>query len=357
MSASQVPTSVTIIDSLCGFQAISLTSFDTSAECAIAAGSKLEIAGAFFNFTTDTTPSASSWSSVSTATTAYIQCVPSGTVGSQILTVTYTSTAPTWRDDLQGWYASAGSTTRVVASVYKGESTSYWYKKILYPRQEATGNDLYDNKGNIVNAHGSTTFTSSGTFSAPVTTVYITGTGGGGAGSAGITVTTGGIGGAAGAYVYRKSYTVIPNETITVTIGAAGGNVTVSSTSIALTLTGGSSIGALGGAGGVCVVLGSGAGGRGENFGGYGGDSGYGGGGGGGGGGSHGVFNSLDSLATPGAASQGAGGRAGYGGGGGGGGGSPVVAGGAGGAGKNAAEVAAVVAAPQAVPVVPVVQV
>lgn len=152
MAGSQIPTSVTIIDSLSGFQAISLTEFDTSAQTAIAAGSKLEVAGAFFQFAGDETPSASSWSVISTGATAYIQCAPSGTAGSQILTATYTDVEPTWRDDLQGWYASAGSTTRVVASVYKNSSTSYLNKYVLAKDQEYKFSALKASSLSIISA-------------------------------------------------------------------------------------------------------------------------------------------------------------------------------------------------------------
>jgi len=128
MSASQLSTGVTIINSLKGFSAVSLTEFDTSAATAIASGSVVEVSGAFFQWDADETPSG--WSSISTASTAYIAVTPSGTAGSQTLSAAYTSTAPTWRTDNQGWYASAGSNTRYVASVYKTSGTQYDHKSI-----------------------------------------------------------------------------------------------------------------------------------------------------------------------------------------------------------------------------------
>lgn len=131
MAGAQISTSVTIIDSLHGFMGLSLTEYSTSAEAAIAAGSVVEIAGAMFTFASDEAINASSWTAITTATTAYIALTPSGTAGSQVVTATYTATAPTWRDDLQGWYASAASSTRVIGTVYKAEATSY-YPKYLY---------------------------------------------------------------------------------------------------------------------------------------------------------------------------------------------------------------------------------
>jgi len=129
MAGSQIPSSITILNSLHGFQSVSLTEFDTSALSAIAAGSVVEIAGAFFNFAGDETILL--WASVETATTAYIALAPSGTAGSQIATASFTPIAPTWRDDLQGWYASVGSTTRVIGSLYKNSATSQWNKIFL----------------------------------------------------------------------------------------------------------------------------------------------------------------------------------------------------------------------------------
>ena len=59
MAGAQISTSVSIINSLLGFQAISLTNMDTSAQSLIAAGSKVEIGSAFFTFGGNETPQAS----------------------------------------------------------------------------------------------------------------------------------------------------------------------------------------------------------------------------------------------------------------------------------------------------------
>lgn len=142
MAGSQISTSVSIIDSLSGFMALSLTEYNTSAAAAIAAGSKVEIAGAFFQFPADETPTG--WTAISTGTTAYIALTASGTAGSQVVNAGYVSTAPTWRDDLQGWYASAASSVRVIGSVYKAEATSYYPKYILAKQQQTKFIDKMD---------------------------------------------------------------------------------------------------------------------------------------------------------------------------------------------------------------------
>lgn len=164
MAGSQISTSVSIIDNLKGFQSVSLTEYNTSAAAAIAAGSVVEIAGAFFTFASDETINASSWTAITTGTTAYITLTASGTAGSQIVVAAYTSTAPTWRDDLQGWYASAASSVRIVASVYKAESTSYYPKFIMPIAQEGSQRSINANTASISSSFavgGVATFSSS----------------------------------------------------------------------------------------------------------------------------------------------------------------------------------------------------
>jgi len=132
MANAQIATSLTIVNSLLGFQAISLTNFATSAQSLIGAGSKVEVAGAFFNFTSNETPNASSWTAVGTGNTAYIIVTPSGTAGTQILTAYYSDTAPVWDVAKQGWYGSSTS-TRYVGSVYKAGTSGYEYANIAPP--------------------------------------------------------------------------------------------------------------------------------------------------------------------------------------------------------------------------------
>lgn len=335
MAGAQIVTGITVIQSLHGYMALSLKQYATSAAASIAAGSVVEIAGAFFTFAGDEAIEASTWTSIVTGQTAYINLTASGTAGSQIVAATYTNVAPAWRDDLQGWYASAASSVRVIGTVYKAEATNYANKNIYSFQQ---GNQFYGKK----------TFTSSGTFIIPpgVKTVYITGVGGGAAGSNGSNSAgsgsyaggaagyggggggggaggTGGSGGNAGEYEFRKPYSVTV-ETVTVTIGAAGGNVSASSSNISFSLNGGSGLGSIN-TGGIANSMGGGAGG----YQGLGGNS-----GGGGGAGASGIFAVKSNLASAGSANNGgngAGGAGGAGFAGGGGGGGGGIFGGAGG--------------------------
>ena len=136
MAITQIPTSVTIISSgLKGYLAVSLTNWATSGLSAIAAGSALEIGNAFFITGAETAINATSWSNITTATTAYIELTPAGSAGAQTATAAWNSTAPTWSESKQGWYHSSGSVIRTIASAYKVSPTSQT-KKLLYRRRE-----------------------------------------------------------------------------------------------------------------------------------------------------------------------------------------------------------------------------
>jgi hypothetical protein len=129
---SQITTSVTVINSgLKGYQAISLTNFTASGLSAIAAGSTVEIAGAFFAFNVQ--ESITAFSTITTATTGYIALTPSGTAGSQIVDAAWTATAPTWSESKQGWYASAASSVRVIGGGLKTSGTAMEPKWMLTP--------------------------------------------------------------------------------------------------------------------------------------------------------------------------------------------------------------------------------
>jgi hypothetical protein len=115
---------------------ISLTNYTTSAVSAISQGSAVEIAGGFFLADSEITINASSWTAISTTGTAYLALTPSGSAGSQTLAAAWTSTAPTWSESKQGWYATAASNTRVVGSCYKNGTASYTKKYILNTQQD-----------------------------------------------------------------------------------------------------------------------------------------------------------------------------------------------------------------------------
>lgn len=224
MSFSQIATSVTILNSgLIGYCGVSLTNFDSSALSAIAAGSSVEIAGAFFKADADVTINASSWTAITTATTAYLHLTPSGTAGSQIISAAWSSTIPVWSTSKQGWYSSAGSSVRVVAKSYKDGPTSQSGKIFLGSNQ---------NQFDSYKMHGFTTVIStvgSSTFTVPTNTyrlkVFILGGGGGGAGAYTTVATILGGGGGGGTSIHNGDAILInvqPNEIINYTIGTGG---------------------------------------------------------------------------------------------------------------------------------------
>jgi hypothetical protein len=238
MAGSQLQTSVTILNSLKGFQAVSLTEYNTSAAASIAAGSVVEIAGAFFTFVSDEAIDAASWTAIVTGTTAYITLTPSGTAGSQIVDVAYTATAPTWRDDHQGWYATAASNVRVIGSVYKAEAAIYLNK------------NTYEGK---LPDHGISIFLSSGTFLVPLNAqyVYLTGCAAGGNGGSGATGSAGGGGGGgSGEIIYKKKIYTTPGQAIPITIGAVGAITSFGALNFNFGANGSNGSGTIGGNGG-----------------------------------------------------------------------------------------------------------
>ena len=142
MANKQIPTAVTILSSLNGWEAISLTNFVTSAQSLVAAGSKIELGGAFFGFTSDETPSASSWTAVGTGNTAYLVVTPSGAPGSQVLSLAYSAAVPVWHLSKSAWYASAASISRYIGGVYKTSATQYDRAFLLNAEQNNAAHSL-----------------------------------------------------------------------------------------------------------------------------------------------------------------------------------------------------------------------
>ena len=102
-----------------GLSQVTLTNYDTTVACSIEEGSVLEVAGSLYIATSDC---AIGTAGISTAL-QYIQAIGSATG----CVFSYNATAPTWRDDYQGYYASAGSSTRVVGGIYyTGSYTEKW---------------------------------------------------------------------------------------------------------------------------------------------------------------------------------------------------------------------------------------
>ena len=130
-NGTQVTTSVSIIQSLNGWQAISLSEMVTSGATVIKAGSKIEISSGFFTFDSDDMPQASTWTAITTGLTAYITLTPSGIAGEQILTSKWSDAEPVWSVSKQGYYTSDASSIRVIGGCCKSGATSYEGKFIM----------------------------------------------------------------------------------------------------------------------------------------------------------------------------------------------------------------------------------
>jgi len=105
-----------------GYQAISLTHYEDTDEPQIAAGSKVEIGGALFEFSGN--ESITGWGGIGNSTDVYIKLTVSGTS----VTAAFTTSAPSWDTAKQGWY---GGAERYVFYLRKDGSGNYADKAIL----------------------------------------------------------------------------------------------------------------------------------------------------------------------------------------------------------------------------------
>lgn len=86
-----------------------LTNWNATTVCAVDDGSLIEIAGSIYLSTTDTSIGGTASTGIN-----YIEAIGS-TLG---CVFNWTQTAPTWRSDYMGWYATAASSTRVIGGCY-----------------------------------------------------------------------------------------------------------------------------------------------------------------------------------------------------------------------------------------------
>lgn len=87
---------------------------------------------------------------------------------------------------------------------------------VKYALNSTLGTSSFLSLDKMIQAHGTQTFTSDGTFTVPdgVTKIWITAFGGGGGGNK--------VGGQGGSWILRKAFSVVPGTTIPITIGAGG---------------------------------------------------------------------------------------------------------------------------------------
>jgi hypothetical protein len=123
MAGSQVEVALTQIEKQrLGYQAVSLTNFDTDNEPEIAAGSKVEIGGALFEFSAN--ESITGWGGIGNDNDVYIKLVVDGTS----VTAEFTTSAPSWDTAKHGWYDGLD---RYIGGLYKDGSGNYTAKYLF----------------------------------------------------------------------------------------------------------------------------------------------------------------------------------------------------------------------------------
>jgi hypothetical protein len=120
MAGSQITVYVNqVIAQRLGWQSLSFTHFSDTSEPLLAAGSKVEIGGALYEFTAD--ESITGWSGISVSSNVYVKLTVSGAS----VTAAFTTTAPTWDTAKQGWYSGSD---RYVGGLYKDSGGNYTLK-------------------------------------------------------------------------------------------------------------------------------------------------------------------------------------------------------------------------------------
>lgn len=199
------PAVVALEEARLGYAALSLSNWATSGLPQVIGN--VEVAGALYTF--PSLESIAGWSGLA-AGPAWVKVIPAldGTASAA-----WTSVAPAWSDDKQGWYSpTAGEEShRYAFSAVKVDASNCTKKaEVVAPRVGA--------------AHGMEVFTSSGYFMVPgnVSKVFLTGTAAGGSGGAGGAGAAAGGGGGSGSACLRKAVTVTPGASVAVTVGGAG---------------------------------------------------------------------------------------------------------------------------------------
>jgi hypothetical protein len=110
--------------SFIGLHTVSLTNYKTTTAPTIAAGSKVEVNGALYGFSSAETITGSPSDGV-----VYIIIIPAGAT----CTAQFTNTAPTWSDAKQGFYGTGGAATYRYLEYYMVKaSASYTKYRMTY---------------------------------------------------------------------------------------------------------------------------------------------------------------------------------------------------------------------------------
>jgi len=118
--------------SFVGMHQVSLTNYKTTTAPTIAAGSKVEVNGALYGFSSAETITGSPSDGV-----VYIFVIPNGAT----CTAQYTNTAPTWSDAKQGWYGTGGAATYRYLNYFMVKSGTS-YTKYVYEYDDKRISDV-----------------------------------------------------------------------------------------------------------------------------------------------------------------------------------------------------------------------
>ena len=141
MAGAQVVVALTQLEKQrFGYQAISLTNFEADTEPQIAAGSKVEVGGALYEFSG--AESITGFGGIGAGNDVYIKLTVAGTA----ITASWTTTAPAWSTSKQGWYDSL---TRYIGGCYKDADGDYAQKYLFEGRQLTHVGGAVDNYGEV----------------------------------------------------------------------------------------------------------------------------------------------------------------------------------------------------------------
>jgi len=134
-----------------GAEVCRLTNWDNTSEPLVAAGSRFELNGSFFEVITD--EAILGWAGISDGATAYVYATPSGSTAA----FSYSSTAPAWDSAKGGWF---NGTARALFKLYRTSST-VWANKRLMSVLDGVSGDWVTALSNALGSDWATAFAAS----------------------------------------------------------------------------------------------------------------------------------------------------------------------------------------------------
>jgi hypothetical protein len=110
---------------------LTLTEMTTTTVPAIAAGSRIEVGGAFFKFDSDEAISTTDPATTATVADGIVYVMLKPSVDGLTISAVFTATAPTWSDAKQGWYGTSTYAGYKYINYILTKATAVYYKYIL----------------------------------------------------------------------------------------------------------------------------------------------------------------------------------------------------------------------------------